>query len=133
MQTRLLRAGFEAAEVDDEIARLEEVGLLDDERFAAGLAEHAVTVRLAGRRAIARSLYARGVARDTVERAVAAVGDDEEERVRELARSRAARLSGLEPQAAYRRLVAFLVRRGYRGEAARGAAREALGIDPGGT
>lgn len=130
MRDRLLRAGFEAAEVEDELARLESVGLLDDERFAAEFAEHAVTSRRAGRRAIATSLAAKGIARATIERAVDGVGGDEEIRALDLARTRAARLRGLERGTAFRRLASFLVRRGYDGEVARRAARAALEIDP---
>ncbi len=131
MRDRLLRAGFEAAEVDDVVSRLETVGLLNDEQFASEFAEHAVTVRRAGRRSIASSLYAKGVARDTVEGIIDALGDDEEARARELARVRAARLGGLEPAAAFRRLASLLMRRGYDPSVARSAAREALDIDPG--
>ncbi|MBI2237794.1 MAG: RecX family transcriptional regulator [Actinobacteria bacterium] len=130
MRDRLLRAGFEAAEVEDELARLESVALLDDERFAEEFAEHAVASRRAGRRAIVTSLAAKGIARDTIERVVARVDVDEEARALELARTRAARLRGLEPGVAFRRLASFLLRRGYDGEVARRAARAALEIDP---
>ncbi len=129
LQNRLLRAGFEASEVEDELVRLESVGLLDDERFAAELAEHAVTVRGAGRRAVATSLFAKGVARETIERTVAAIGGDEEARALALARARASRLRGLERETAFRRLVSFLIRRGYDGAVARQAAREALEVE----
>ena len=58
-----------------------------------------------------------------------ALGDGEEQRARELARARAARLGGLEPAAAFRRLASLLMRRGYDPSVARGAARDALEID----
>lgn len=128
MQARLLRAGFGADDVEDVLARLEAVGLLDDERFAREYAEHAVMVRRAGRRAIASSLLTRGVAPDVVQRAVEVFGEDEESRARDLARARAVRLSGLDPAASFRRLVAFLIRRGYDAGLARRVAREALGV-----
>lgn len=128
LETRLLRAGFEPEEVRDELARLEEVGLVDDERFAEAFAEHAVSGRLEARRSVAASLAAKGVARHTIERVLDDVGsqEQEEERAAELARSRVARLTSLPPETARRRLVSFLARRGYGPSVALAAARTAL-------
>jgi len=67
LQTRLLRAGFDAEEVGQELSRLEEVGLIDDEAFARQVAEHEVVVRGSGRRAVVDRLMAKGVERATVE------------------------------------------------------------------
>lgn len=129
LEVRLLRAGFDREEVQDELARLTEVGLLDDERFAADVVEHAVDVRRSGRRAIATALASKGIGRDTIERALSIVPGDEEARAEELARVRAPHLAGLAPEAAYRRLTSFLVRRGYSPEIARRAAARGLGAD----
>ncbi len=126
LETRLLAAGFERAEVGEELDRLESVGLIDDERFALEFAEHAATRRLSGRRAVVSSLGAKGVARDVIERALGEVGADEEVRAADLARIRAARLMGLPPEVAFRRLFSFLVRRGYASALARRAATDAL-------
>jgi SOS response regulatory protein OraA/RecX len=52
--------------------------------------------------------------------------DDEEARALEVARSRVSRLRGLDPPVARRRLLGFLLRRGYEGETARTAARRVL-------
>ena len=57
-----------------------------------------------------------------------APGEDAE-RAADLARSRVPRLEGLPPETAYRRLVAFLVRRGHEPETARRVARAALAVD----
>ncbi len=130
---RLLRAGFEQEEVGQEVARLEEVGLLDDARFAAEVVEHAVAVRRSGRWSIVGSLAAKGVARATIERALEGVTGDEEARAAELAASRVRRLAGLPPETAFRRLSSFLVRRGYDAGAARRAAAAALGLEAGGS
>jgi regulatory protein len=129
LQTRLLRAGFEAGEVTDELGRLEAVGLVDDERFARELAEHQLTVRGAGRRAAASALAAKGVDRGTIERVLAEAPGEDAERAADLARSRVPRLEGLPPETAYQRLVAFLVRRGHEPETARRVARAALAVD----
>jgi regulatory protein len=131
MESRLRSAGFDAEMVAEELVRLQEVGLLDDERFAQEFAEHALGRRLSGRRAVASSLAAKGVSRPLIERALQDLGGDEDARAAELARSRASRLLGVAPEVAYRRLVSFLARRGYEGSVARRAAASALRQDLG--
>lgn len=133
LRSRLLRAGFEAEEVGEELARLESVGLIDDDAFARHLAEHEVAVRGSGRRAVVDRLMAKGVERATIDRTLEDLGPvDEESRALELAESRARRLGTLEPRAAYRRLVPFLQRRGYAAGVAHRAAARALGLDAAG-
>jgi regulatory protein len=129
--SRLRQAGFEDAEVEDELLRLEEVGLLDDGAFARELADHHLTVRRSSRRAVAGALAAKGVPRETIDRTLAGLGGDESERAVEVARDRARRLTNLRPEVAYGRLVSFLARRGYDGSTSRQAARAALELDGG--
>jgi regulatory protein len=126
LRDRLKRAGFGDEEVDDVLERLERVGLIDDARFADELAQHAAGVKRSGNRAIASALYAKGVARETIERAVARAGEDEEERAEALASSRVDRLRGLPPTTAYQRLTSLLLRSGYDPDVARRAAGLAL-------
>ena len=129
LRSRLLRAGFGTEEVDAELVRLEAVGLIDDAEFARQAVEHEVFVRRSGRRAIASRLGSRGLDRETVDRALADLGpDDEETRVVELAHSRTSRLVGLPTEKAFARLVSFLARRGYPPDLARRAARTALAV-----
>jgi len=130
LESRLRRAGFEAAEVSLELDRLEDVGLLDDGAFARELAEHHLTVRGSGRRAVAGVLAAKGVSRETIDVTLSGLEEeDESARALEVAKDRARRLRSLRPEAAYGRLVAFLSRRGYDGGVSRDAARAALGLD----
>jgi regulatory protein len=127
--SRLRAAGFEAAEVEAELVRLEEVGLIDDAEFARELAEHHVTVRGSGRRAVVGALASKGVSSETIEATLAGLHVDESERALEVARDRARRLTALRPEVAYGRLVSFLARRGYDGGTSREAARVALDLD----
>lgn len=129
LETRLLRAGFEPAEVDDEIGRLEDVGLVDDRRFATEFAEHALTTRLEGRRNVSTALAARGVPREVIEETLGGAAGDESDRLSRLASARASRLASLPPETAHRRLASFLVRRGYDPGAARAAASRALAVE----
>jgi len=131
---RLVRAGFPAEEVEGELRRLGDVGLVDDEAFAREFAAHQLGARRAGRRAVASGLAAKGIDRRTIERTLAEAPDDDAERADDLARSRAVRLRALPPEKAFPRLVSFLVRRGHDPETARAAARRALevgGVDGG--
>ncbi len=130
LQLRLLRAGFERTEVEDELSRLEAVDLLDDERFAAELTEHAVSSRKQGRRAIASALASKGVSPSTIARAIEDLGEGEEARADALAADRAKRLASLPAETAFRRLSAFLVRRGYDQGLARRVATRALRVEP---
>ncbi|MGZ4114703.1 MAG: regulatory protein RecX [Actinomycetota bacterium] len=126
LQTRLVRAGFDPHEVGAELDRLEEVGLVDDARFAAEFAEQALDRRLEGRRAVAAGLAAKGVDRRLIDQALQGASGDDGDRLARLAQARAGRLGTLPPEAAYRRLVSFLVRRGHEPSAARAAAARAL-------
>jgi regulatory protein len=116
-------------EVEDVLARLERVGLVDDEAFARQLAEHQFGSRRAGRRAVASALLAKGVEPELAARVADEQPDDEYERAVGLARSRADRLAGVDPVKAFGRLTSLLVRRGYPPETARSAARVALEVD----
>ncbi len=131
LETRLLRAGFDAEEVEGELERLEGVGLVDDEAFARRVIEHEVGSRGSGRRLVGSVLARSGVTPAVAAGALASLGDDEEERARDLAARRAKRMGSLEPAVAFRRLTSFLLRRGYGPEMARRAARSALEIDRG--
>jgi regulatory protein len=130
LRDRLRGAGFDPREVEDELDRLERVGLLDDARFAREFAEREVGRRLAGSRALGRALAAKGIARPLIEEVVGSYAEGDEERALELARSRAPRLAALGAEAAFRRLVSFLSRRGYDPAVALRAARIALGLAP---
>jgi regulatory protein len=128
LERRLLEARFEPDEVADVLGRLERVGLIDDEAFARQVAEHEFGTRRAGARAVAGALAAKGVARATVDAALAEAPEDEESRAQELAATRAGRLRGVEPAKAFNRLSGLLMRRGYAPDLARRAARRALDL-----
>jgi regulatory protein len=129
LQQRLLAARFEPGEVDEVLARLERVGLIDDEAFARQVAGYQYGSRRSGRRAVTSALLAKGVAPDLVARVADEAPDDERDRALDLARTRARRLTTVEPRTAYGRLTSLLMRRGYEPDVARSAARAALRLD----
>jgi regulatory protein len=126
LERRLLQAGFDPDEVRDVLAGLERVGLVDDRAFARQYAEHRFGTRREGRRAVMNGLRAAGISPQLAEATAEQASEQDEERANALARSRAARLIGLEPPKAFARLSSLLMRRGYSPEIARGAARRAL-------
>jgi regulatory protein len=129
LERRLLRAGFDRDEVRGELDRLEGVGLVDDEAFARQVAAHEFGVRRSGRRVVTGALISKGVAPAVIENVLSELDDDEDGRIDGLARSRAARLTGIDPATAFGRLTSFLIRRGYDPGSARTAARRALEVE----
>jgi regulatory protein len=126
LRRRLTQAAFEPAEVEEVLEDLERVGLVDDDRFAREFVGDRAAVRLRGGRAIRSELLRLGVRAEVADAALAEAGD-EAERARALALRRAPRLRALPPEAAYRRLYALLLRRGYGHSTASAACAEALG------
>jgi len=129
LRDRLLRAGFDAPEVEDTLEGLEAAGLIDDERLAKAVVEHAVTRRLEGGRSVLTALRSHGLDADLVQDELTEAEHDQARRAHELAALRAGRVGNLPSEVAFRRLVAFLVRRGYGPGLAREAAARALAVD----
>ncbi|MDS1271678.1 regulatory protein RecX [Lipingzhangella sp. LS1_29] len=127
-----LAAALHRRDIPDEVAepvldRLAEVGLVDDEAFAAAWVSTRHSGRGLARRALAEELRRRGVAEDTVESAVAELEpEDEEETARELVRRRLAGTRGRDVAARMRRLTGVLARRGYSAGLAYRIVREEL-------
>lgn len=118
LRRRLLQKQHPPAATDGALERLAAAGLLDDARFALDYAA-AKARRGRGPARLVRDLQAQGIDRRVAENAVrsslAAEGVDPAEAVRALAEKRAKQLAGLPARVRKRRLVAFLVRRGFGG------------------
>jgi len=118
LQRRLVRKQHPPRAVDAALERLAARGLLDDRRFAEQYAALRAT-RGKGPVRLIKDLLAQGVERRTAEEAVRQALDDEDidprREARAVAVKRARQLDGLPPAVRKRRLLAFLVRRGYAG------------------
>jgi SOS response regulatory protein OraA/RecX len=122
---RLESAGFAPGVAERALARLGELGLVDDAAFAAAWAEH----RLGRGRAanvVVNELAARGVDRSLAERVVADAAGDDLERARGLAAARLGRLGHLAIRQQAVRLGNWLIGRGYEPEVAEAAIRAVL-------
>jgi regulatory protein len=115
---RLRQKKLPSQAVEEAVGRLEAKGLLDDMEFARSFAR-ARAERGYGAARIRADLAARGVERDVAELAAAEAGaGDEAERLARLealAQRRAKQLAGLAPAVRKRRLIGYLIRRGYPG------------------
>lgn len=133
----LQQRGFDEDTAETVVGRLEEVRLVDDEAFAEAAVHSGHNYRGWGKRRIGAELRRRGVTDEVAKEAVTAVADeDEERRARELVRARLrsipASTIARDEQAAVRKLVGMLARRGYSGDMVFRVVRDevaALGVD----
>jgi len=116
LERRLVKKQHPPRAVDAALERLAVRGLLDDRRFAERYAALRA-VRGRGPARLIRDLLAQGVERHTAEAAVRRALDDEGIdpgiEARAVAVRRASQLGGLPGRVRKRRLLAFLLRRGY--------------------
>jgi len=123
---RLKDKGFAANAIDEALARLERVGLIDDTEYARAYLAGRWGRRPAGWRQLEQQLRGRGVSEDAVRAARAQVeardgAADEVTLARRLLERSARRYEKLEPRVRQQRLYALLARRGFDGETIRRA------------
>jgi regulatory protein len=125
VRDRLARRGHGGEIIDEVIDELRREGLLDDEDFARRWAGDRMKNKPIGERLLRRELRLKRIDGEIIDRvAAAAYRDLSTERVAgELLRARQERYRRLDMRTARRRMVAFLLRRGFE----RSAAREAVG------
>jgi regulatory protein len=127
LERHLRDRGFDDAEIDDEVARLERDGYVDDIALAQNLVGTLQERKGLGRSAIAAELTRRHLAPAAIEYALDLIDTgDELSRARELALKRAGQLRHVDRDTAVRRLSAYLARRGYGGSTIRAAVDQAL-------
>lgn len=122
LRRRLIKKQHPPAAIDVALERLVGRGLLDDRHFA----EHYVATRAArgrGARRLLQDLRRQGVEQHIAEQAVTTAlvseGIDEAAVLRQVAERRSRQLGALPRPVKRRRLLAYLVRRGYQGAAVR--------------
>ena len=134
VRRRLLLHGYRTDLVDGAIARLTELGVLDDDAFARAWVESRDRARPRGERALRVELRQKGIERDVADEVLA----DREEEHPEADASGAARLLArharaleriADPRERRQRGYAILVRNGFDYETARAALREPDGAD----
>jgi regulatory protein len=126
MRDYLTAREFDADAIDAEIDRLEQVGLLDDAALGETLVRTLRERKGLGRSALNAELRRRKLDPDAIDAALEMLADDEFDRALALAVKRAPQLRVHDRDTAKRRLVAFLMRKGYSGSMAAAAADRVL-------
>lgn len=113
---RLRMKGYEPEIGEEVIARLRDLGMIDDAAFAGTLVRDRVRLKPQGARRLANELRAKGVDDETARAAIRETMAGEQTDERELARRAAEKWrprAGEEPARARRRLHGYLARRGF--------------------
>jgi len=79
LKNKLFRKGFPADEIYRALDRLEELGYVDDRKFASDYARYRLRQSPRGKKLLRGELLQRGVSRETVEEALTEVFDDVQE------------------------------------------------------
>lgn len=111
----LKRKGHQESLIEEALKRLEDNGYVDDAQFAVQMAEYRIIEQRKGRRWVQQELQQKGVKREVIQEALAQVDPEEEQAAAsQLAQKRWASMQG-EPADKRRKLMAFMMRRGYSG------------------
>ena len=113
VRQRLTSRGVDAHDTEPVLARLRDLGYIDDADFAAAVIRARTRGRARGRRLVAEELRAKGVSEELAEDALSRWYPDEAVVARPLAERQAGRLHGCGFGEFRQRLGAFLVRRGF--------------------
>lgn len=123
MRTRLAMRGFDPAAIDDEVERLRNAGLLDDDKFARAWVEDRKRLAPRGRRMLRYELLGRGIDPESADHATRDI--DDREVAMELARARSRKVPPTSYEAFVAKVGGFLRRRGFDFEVTAAATRQA--------
>lgn len=113
LATKLRERGFSPEAIENAVARMQELGYLDDRDFADRWVESRQTYRPRSVRMLKQELRQKGVDQEIIESTLDEAGVDEFSDALSLATKRVSSLHDLEPQVRDRRLSGYLARRGY--------------------
>jgi regulatory protein len=130
LRADLLKRNIPEDVADRVLDRFVDVGLVNDEQFAAMWVESRHRSRGTARSVLRQELRTKGVADESIAAALEQIDDDDErQRGLELARSKDRSLRRFDAGTRMRRLTSLLVRRGYRHGLAFAIARDIVGED----
>lgn len=112
--TAILNRGFSAQTAEEVLDRLENVGLINDEAYAAMVVRDRFALRGAVGRAVVEELKRKGISSQSIALAMEQISsEDEYDKAKELARRKVRSCAGLPRQKAWNRLSGMLARKGY--------------------
>ncbi len=126
VRNKLREKDYEEAVIQETIALLERLGLLDDQDFAARWIAERLRLKPRGRRLLFSELIKKGISREMAEEALSEAFENIDERTlaADLLQKKSARYGTAEPRQAFRKMHDFLVRKGFDFEVAREVAEE---------
>ena len=105
---------YPAENITEVLAKLQKIGLVDDEKFAVNYVRDKLSISRRGPRRIYFELIKHGVNREIADQATKAIDKDEElETAQSLLQSRQRQWAKLDPLAKKRRAIGLLSRRGF--------------------
>ena len=130
VRRRLTQAGYREGLVEGAIARLGELGVLDDEAFAKQWVESRDRARPRGAMTLRRELAVRGVGREVVDAALDQRPNTDEDAARRLLERRAGTLARVtDPRARRGKAYALLARNGFDPGVCSSVSREWAGVE----
>ena len=119
LEVKLKDKGFAASEIAEAVEYCKQSRLLDDRAFTVAWVQYRLA-RPFGFQRIIRELKEKGVEESIIAQAIGRAKEEfsEEEAARALAQRRAERLTGIDPVKRKKRVLDFLIRRGFPMEAA---------------
>jgi regulatory protein len=128
LRTDLLRRGLPEEVADRVLDRFTEVGLIDDTSYAQSWVESRQRARGSARGILRQELRAKGISDDDAALALEGIDEDAERaRAVQLVQAKMRAMARLDPDVRARRLVAMLMRRGYRQGTALSVVTEVVG------
>lgn len=113
MVQRLQHRGHVRETIEAVLSEAEALDLIDDARFARLWVEDRLQTRPRGKQALRRELNSKGISPEIIDRVLAEVELDESTLIRKLAEERLVRYGKEPPESRYRKVIAFLIRRGF--------------------
>lgn len=115
LKDRLKKKGFEQEAIEQALERLEELNLIDDQKFASMWVEEKLRYRPTGRRILEQELYLKGIDKDIISETLDKVYSDidEKELALKLLEKKKKQYAKLDEDVAKRRINNLLLRRGF--------------------
>lgn len=115
LEDRLKKKGFVGEVIEQTLDRLEELNLIDDQKFASLWVEEKLRYRPTGRRVLERELYLKGIEKDIIQEVLDKVysGLDEKELALKILEKKKKQYAKLDEDVAKRRINNLLLRRGF--------------------
>lgn len=125
IKRKLLEKEYSAEDIEATVSRLDKIGLLDDQKFAENYAGDKVRIYRRGRHRIGMELVLKGVSKEIIAEAVAAINEDDEYAAAvSLLEGRRRSWQDLHERKRFERAFQLLQRRGFSGKIVRKAIEE---------